>query len=193
MESETFRSRLIQLIQKSRRALRLYTSAGQQPVGDERLQGELSAAQVEEWRQANSDLLKKLSDAADSPHLRRSVCAVLGTRNEFQEHWRATEAEMVQDQQELEVCAKQGDFIRSAVLSAKLVKLKARVQATQAAHHELTTLLRKTKVNGDGLSADDLDAQQTIELLDENIVDDREPPQQLASGGGKVLQLRRVR
>lgn len=199
MESETFRSRLIQLLQKSRRALRLYTSAGQQQsIGDERLQSELSSAQVEEWRQANSDLLRKLSEAAEAPHVRNSVCSVLALRNEFQEQWRAAESELAQDQQELELCAKQGDFIRAAVLSAKLVRLKARVQASQAAHHELTNLLRKTKIGSGDLSVEEADAQQTIELLDENVVEEADQPdfapQRVASGGGaggKILQMRR--
>ena len=66
MESESFVSRVMALIQKSRRALRLYSSAGSHGFSRDGSSGELPAAQVAQWREVNGLLLRKLSEAAEA-------------------------------------------------------------------------------------------------------------------------------
>jgi hypothetical protein len=189
------------LIQKSRRALRLYNSAGTVSNLKTDSTVELSAAQVLEWREVNSLLLRKLSEAVESPNTKKLIYDVFALRNEFQNIWRTSESELVQSQRELIACAERGDFIRAASLAVNLVSLKARLQAGQAAHHELDMLIRRSKVVRPAaeLSEEAATVVSTIAILDE--ADDRANEQtsspitipRLAAGGsGKVIQLKRV-
>jgi hypothetical protein len=203
MESESFRSRVVALIQKSRRALRLYTnSAGQVLARVEGSSPELSAAQVSEWREVNSLLLKKLTEAVDSPSTKKVVHDIFAIRNDFQLMWRASEGELVTQQRELVAAAERGDFIRASSLAVSLVSLKARVQAGQAAHHELDLLIKRSRVVRPAaeLSEESAAILSTIELLDEQSV--VEPASsgtrnvsgdvgRIAVGGGKVIPLKR--
>ena len=206
MESESFRSRVVALIQKSRRALRLYRHTGNQAmVRVEGASPELSSAQVAEWREVNGLLLKKLSEAADSPNTKKLVYDVFALRNEFQTLWRGSEAELVQQQRELIAAAERGDFIKATGLSVSLVTLKARVQAGQAAHHELDLLIKRSRVVRPAaeLSEDGATVLSTIELLDEQSLEAAQevaqsdtssfPQVQLAvaAGGAKVIPLKR--
>jgi hypothetical protein len=195
MESETFRSRVVALIQKSRRALRLYSHAGGQGLSRvEGLTPELSANQVSEWRDVNSMLLRKLSESADSPSTKKLVYDVFALRNEFQTLWRTSESELVQQQTELIEASQRGDFIKASSLAVSLVSLKARVQAGQAAHHELDVLIRRSRVVRPAASLNDENQTvlSTIELLDEqSVADETHVPEKVkAVGGGKVIQLK---
>ena len=184
MESDSFRSRVVTLMQKSRRALRLYSSAAASGTG---LQGELSQTQVQEWREINSDLLKKLSHAAESPDKKILVFEVYGIRSDFLNIWRASEAEVATCQRELIAAAEQGDFIRTAVLSADLVKSRARLQAGQAAYHEVDTLIRRSRLSepvplGHEPGAIELSAEAEVP---------RGREMKAAVGAGNVIPLRR--
>lgn len=195
MESETFRSRVVALIQKSRRALRLYSHAGGQGLSRvEGLTPELSANQVSEWRDVNSMLLRKLSESADSPSTKKLVYDVFALRNEFQTLWRTSESELVQQQTELIEASQRGDFIKASSLAVSLVSLKARVQAGQAAHHELDVLIRRSRVVRPAASLNDENQTvlSTIELLDEqSVANETHVPEKVkAVGGGKVIQLK---
>lgn len=198
MESESFRSRVVGLIQKSRRALRLYSHAGGQSLA--RVEGtpsELSAAQVSEWREINGLLLKKLSEAADSPNAKKLVYDVFALRNEFQTLWRTSEGELVRLQRELVAAAERGDFIKASGLATTLVSLKARVQAGQAAHHELDLLIKRSRVVRPAaeLSEEGATVLSTIELLDEQTLAEEaaHAPEvaKAAVGAGKVIPLKR--
>lgn len=202
MESESFRSRLLALIQKSRRALRLYNNTGGQSIV--RMEGtstELSNAQVAEWREINSLLLRKLTESADSPSTKKLVYDVFALRSEFQSLWRTSESEMVQLQRELIASAERGDFIKASGLAVNLVSLKARVQAGQAAHHELDLLIKRSRVVRPAaeLSEEGATVLSTIELLDEQSVEDSQRTAaaesftrpKLAAGAGKVIPLKR--
>jgi hypothetical protein len=200
MESESFRSRLLALIQKSRRALRLYNNTGGQSIV--RMEGtsaELSAAQVSEWRDINSLLLRKLTDTADSASTKKLVYDIFALRSEFQSLWRGSESELVQQQRDLIASAERGDFIKASGLATSLVSLKARVQAGQAAHHELDLLIKRSRVVRPAaeLSEEGATVLSTIELLDEQSVQDAphvpQPYSQpkIAVGAGKVIPLKR--
>lgn len=201
MESESFRSRVIALIQKSRRALRLYSSAGNTSfVRMEGASAELSNAQVGEWREINSLLLRRLTEAADSPNTKKLIYDVFALRNDFQTLWRSSESELVVSQRELIACAERGDFIKATSLATVLVTLKARVQAGQAAHHELDMLIKKSKVVRPAaeLSEEGATVLSTLELLDDQAIADEDsgrrssaPLLKLAVGAGKVIPLKR--
>jgi hypothetical protein len=203
MESESFRSRVVALIQKSRRALRLYTnSAGQAMARVEGASPELSAAQVSEWREVNSLLLRKLTSAVESPSTKKVVHDIFAIRNDFQAMWRASESELVTQQRELVAAAERGDFIKASGLSVSLVSLKARVQAGQAAHHELDLLIKRSRVVRPAaeLSEESATVLSTIELLDEQSVVEPVPTrttkpggdmERIAVGAGKVIPLKR--
>jgi hypothetical protein len=200
MESESFRSRLLALIQKSRRALRLYNNTGGQSIV--RMEGtssELSAAQVAEWREINSLLLRKLTETADSPSTKKLVYDIFALRSEFQSLWRTSEGELVKQQRDLIACSERGDFIKASGLAISLVSLKARVQAGQAAHHELDLLIRRSRVVRPAaeLSEDGATVLSTIALLDEQSVQESASAPQpytqpkIAVGAGKVIPLKR--
>ncbi len=200
MESESFRSRVMALVQKSRRALRLYNSASTavfpKPEGTS---SDHSSSQVVEWREVNSLLLRKLTEAAECPNTKKLIYDVFALRSEFQGLWRSSEAELVRSQRELITSAEKGDFVRAAALANALVSLKARVQAGQAAHHELDTLIKRSKVVRPvaELSEESATVLSTLEILDDpadeaptgEFLDPYQP--RLAVGAGKVIPLKR--
>ena len=196
MESESFVSRVMALIQKSRRALRLYSTAGNGSfTRTEGSVSDLPAVQVAQWREVNGLLLRKLTEAAESAHTKKIIYDVFALRSEFQTLWRTTEAELVQSQKELIASSESGDFIRAATLATSLVSLKARLQAGQAAHHELDILIKRSKVVRPAaeLSEESATVLSTLELLDDQVVQEPEKPVpvRMVAGVGKVIPLKR--
>lgn len=196
MESESFVSRVMALIQKSRRALRLYSTAGNGSfTRTEGSVSDLPAVQVAQWREVNGLLLRKLTEAADSANTKKIIYDVFALRSEFQTLWRTTEAELVQSQKELIASSESGDFIRAATLATSLVSLKARLQAGQAAHHELDILIKRSKVVRPAaeLSEESATVLSTLELLDDQVVQEPEKPVpvRMVAGVGKVIPLKR--
>lgn len=139
-----FRSRLVQLMQRSRKALRLYSSV-ERVAGDNT--SELADLQVSEWRRVNAELLKELNLAIGHPNQKRMVSEVFGIRDQFYGEWKLAEAEMHQKQNFLLESSENGDFVRASVLARELVTLKARTQACQAAHHEVQEVIQKSRVS----------------------------------------------
>ena len=174
MENHTFRSRLAELMQKSRKALRLYTSMGRI---NNNAHSELNEMPAEQWKEINADLLRQISNAMESPNSRALVADIFTLRDRFYASWRSAEAEVHSKRRDLISAAENGDFIKSAVLGRELVLLKAREQAAQAAHHELQEVLTRSRV-----------AQPTIELSQDRVVPEVEeaPEKQFA----KVIPLR---
>ena len=152
-----------------------------------------------EWRDINSLLLRKLTETADSPSTKKLVYDIFALRSEFQSLWRGSESELVQQQRDLIACAERGDFIKASGLATSLVSLKARVQAGQAAHHELDLLIKRSRVVRPAaeLSEEGATVLSTIELLDEQSVQEvPSVPQpyaqpKIAVGAGKVIPLKR--
>jgi hypothetical protein len=143
MDNPTFRSRIAALMQKSRRALRLYTSVGR-TSGE--VQHEFGERQAHEWKLANLELLKRLSEAMEHANVKLAVRDVFAAREVFYTMWRDAEAEVAPRQRDLVFAAENGDFIRAAIIGGELVGLKARAQASQAAHHELDDLIRQSRL-----------------------------------------------
>lgn len=148
-------------MQKSRKAVRLYSSVGRlQQEGS----SELSEAQVREWRNINAELLRQLSFVMERPQSKTLVSEVIGIRDHFYTTWRETETELHLGQKQLVTCSENGDFVKAAILSQQLVTLKARMQASQAAHHEFNEVIRRCRVP---------EQARTIELSDEHIYADK--------------------
>lgn len=161
-------------MQKSRKALRLYTSVGRLSTP---VHSELNEMQVQQWKEVNADLLKQISAAMDSPNSRALVADIFTLRDRFYATWRSAEAEVHVKRKELLSAAENNDFIKAAVLGRDLVLLKAREQAAQAAHHEIQEVLTRSRV-----------AQPTIELSQEHIVP--EPEQMPERHVAKIIPLR---
>ena len=143
MEDETFRTRLVELLKKSRKAIRLYGTVVRNPRDPS---SAFNETQAQECRAVNSELLRLLSAALDSPSIRKLTGDIFVIRDRFQQEWSSTEAEMVAKQQALSFTVQHGDFVKAALLSNELVVLKARFQATQAVHHELNDVIKKSRV-----------------------------------------------
>ena len=161
MDKDTFRSRLMRLMQKSRQAFRLYDSMGRSHTGTlhSSESAEFTEAQASEWRTVNGFLIKQLSLALENPHPRALASQVISLRRHFWEEFRGAESELHTQQRELVAVSEKGDFVRAALVSRALVALKARMQAAQAAHHELDDLVQKSRLS-----------DATIALTDEQVV-----------------------
>lgn len=170
MENDTFRSRLVRLLQKSRQAFRLYNSMERGPAAI----GDYTEMQAMEWRNVNGALIKELSAALDRPNQKETPSLVFLLRDRFLAEFRTSEADLHAKQRELVSAAEKGDFVKSALLSKELVSIKARVQATQAAHHELDEVVVQSKVS-----------QPAITLSNESVV--AEPRQERLA---RVIPLR---
>lgn len=141
---DTFHSRLMLLIQKSRKALRLYSNMEKR---DSSSTDKFQDLQIAEWRVLNQDLLKHLLLAADNPSPKTVLMSVENLRDRFYSEWRMVEAELHNHHKALLAAAESGDFIKAALESSELVIMKAKMQAAQAAHHELEDLLQFSRIN----------------------------------------------
>lgn len=172
MEEHTLRSRLSELVLKSRKALRLYTSM----LRNTKSADSYSDMQVEEWRNVNAELLKQLSFTLESRSRRQLVAGIFHLRDRFYNEWRSAETDLHQKHKELLSGAERGDFVAVANLSSGLISLKAQVEAYQAAHHEIQNIIDKSKLK-----------QPAIELDSEDIIE--EPVKPARPAGGVVIPL----
>ncbi|MDC0357356.1 hypothetical protein OAO01_00940 [Oligoflexia bacterium] len=166
MENQTFRSRLASLIQKCRKAIRLYTSMGRMHTSDS---PDYSERQIEIWREVNIELLRELSEVYNVTDARVIVSEVYALRDLFYSRWRKAERELHVKQGELVVCAEKEDFIKSAILSKKLVIIKAQSQASQAAYQELQSLAGKSKASPQTITSNsEVEAEATDDTANLN-------------------------
>ena len=173
MENDTFHSRVARLIQKSRKAIRLYSSVGRAGTGK---QTDFTDAQVQEWKEVNNELLRGLTTSLEKPSSKQLIGDVFALRDRFCTEWRMAEAELHSRHKELIFVVENGDFAKAANYSRRLIVLKARVQAMQAVHHELQELIDQSHV-----------AQPPIELSQAQIIKEQAPEPL----GAKVIPLRR--
>lgn len=158
MDGDTFRVKLLKLMQRSRKALRLYSSVGRMRNDHS---SELSDLQIAQWKLINAELVKQLSLLLDGPAGRSLSADVLSLRDRFYHEWRQSQANLHRRQNELIALAEKGDFAKVAVLSRELVGLKARSQAAQAAQHELSDVLKRVNLE-----------HITVELRDDSVVEE---------------------
>lgn len=144
MENHTFRSRLVLLVQKSRKAVRLYSSMEKNSADSG---ADFRETQAEEWKSVTSELLRELTVLLENPNARRLAGDIYTLRDRFYSDWRLSESDLHVGQRDLINASEHGDFTRASVLSIKLIRLKARVQASQAAYHELNEVVTKSKIS----------------------------------------------
>ena len=88
---DTFHSRIVKLIQKSRKALRLYTSVGRLSQGKNTEYQEL---QTSEWRQVNAELIEHLTIIVNKPNQSQASADIFALRDRYYSEWRMNESEM---------------------------------------------------------------------------------------------------
>lgn len=143
MSNQILRIKLSELLQKSRQAIRLYTSFSKSHAEST----EYTELQANEWKNVNSELVKQLSFMLNSAEQKRLVPDVFNFRDRIQSEFRQLETDLHEKQQELIRASEHGDFIKAATLSRNLVVIKARMQASGAAQHELQNVIEKSRIS----------------------------------------------
>ncbi len=156
MEEQTFRSRLVELLSKSRKANRLYSGVTRTRRGSE-----FAEAQATEWQTVNNDLTVQLSTILDDPSSKKLSTDVLNLLNNLLSQSQTTEAEINSKKARLLAIVEAGDFVQSSLLSRELVSLRARLQALQAAYAELKGTIKKARSD---LNPMELTAQQVLDV-----------------------------
>ena len=153
MDNESLRSRVMNLAQRSRRAIRLYSAVKHShppqdsvstthPVHTNRY----SEVQARIWRDVNTELLKEISLALENPQQRELGREIVAIREHFLHLWRNHESSIHTKRSEAAAALERSDFIKVALLSDDLVSLKAASQACEAAHHELGEAVRSAQM-----------------------------------------------
>ena len=140
MSDETFKSKLSKLIQKSRKALRIYSQAttpgkhraSTKPYADQ---------QIAIWYKINEELLEFLVEITRNAHLRKVANESLAYAKLCQRKVITEQQTLHEKHQQLVSYSESGNFINSAKLSSELIQLKASVQARSAVLAELEDLL----------------------------------------------------
>lgn len=138
MEKGSLVERVHELLAKSRKAVRLYSSMAQS--------SKASDSQIAEWRSANQTLVRELTELLASPQTKTVGPGLYQIREIFLASWRDSEEELKKKHFELTKSAENGDYIKSSMLSQELVVLKARAQSSQAVSHEVGQIIEKSKV-----------------------------------------------
>jgi hypothetical protein len=196
MTSDTLRSRLSQLLTKSRKAAYLYQHTARESQGasglgpdgadtgealvaysrsqkaspvthqrssarssgyaEERIvapEKKFSHLQVVVWQHVNENLSRSLRSVLQNNVQRHLSQGALALRDELYESWRCAEAELHREKSKLERAVAEEQYVRSTILAEKLITLKARFQATQAAYSEyevaVADLTRAEMTRGD--------------------------------------------
>jgi len=162
---------------------------------DHKVTSEFAELQASEWRTINAELVKRLSSYVESPNQKKLVSDVSSLRDQLYSDYRLAEAELRSKQRDLVFASENSDFIKSAVLSRDLVTLKARMQATQAAHHELDACMRRSKVSASSCdhvqSAQQARERGSIELGAEQIIHPEPVREEGAGRLAKIIPLRK--
>lgn len=173
MSDETFRSRLIKLLQKSRKALRLYTSMEKATQKG----SEFQDLKIQEWKAVNLDLVRTLTELVEEPDSKRITAQLFKLRDRCYSDWRLAEGDLHKEHRALLHASEASDFAKACSTSKNLISLQARVQALQAAHHEIQSVIDQSKLG-----------KPVVDLAEEDeLFEVASAPQQTA----KIIPLRR--
>jgi hypothetical protein len=114
--------------------------------------GDYSDHQIEVWRQVNEELFNQLVEVAKVQSARAVLPKLFELRDDYHAKWRSSEAELRMKQDELIASASGSDFVSCVELGMQLIKLKAVVQATEAAHQELQRVIGDSRPRSDSSS-----------------------------------------
>jgi len=140
MEEQTFRSRLVELLKKSRKASRLYSGVGRTRRGSA-----FAEVQAAEWLSVNNALVVQLSEALEDPSSTRLTASSLTLLSNLLTQSQLCSDELANKKQRLVSIAESGDFVQTALLSKELVATKARLQALQAAYAEVKGVVKRAR------------------------------------------------
>lgn len=142
MEAQTFKSRLISLLQRSRQAARMYSEM-------RRSNDKLNYAdlQIKEWKNINLELVDELSILLDDFYDQKILIAKsFALLERFQIEQVSISTILQKKKDELSLAINKDDFAKSAKLSLELVSLKSRNQALEAVLNELNRMLEKCNI-----------------------------------------------
>ena len=142
MESGTFKSRLIALLQKSRQAARMYSEMMR---GQDKF--DYSDLQIKEWKDINFELVDELTILLDDFYDQKILVAKsFALLERFQVEQATISASLQKMKDELSLAINKEDFPKSAKLSIELISLKAKNQALIAVLNELNKMLEKSNI-----------------------------------------------
>jgi len=145
IDNPTLRGRILSLLQRSRKAVRLYSSVSKVSANQV---GEFAEQQAAQWRETNTFLVRSLTTLLEHDgKLTKDFSGILfKLADDLQSQYSLAEAELGAKQCALIFAAENGDFTRAALLSSELISIKAQLQARQAAHHELMEVIGASRL-----------------------------------------------
>lgn len=144
MTADTFKSKLSKLINKSRKAIRLYsTVSSPRSRGKEKPYADI---QLEQWRETNEDLLNNLMQIIKNTNMRKAINDILIIRNRYADMVGKLDFKIKHFHKELVSSSVSSDFVKAAKVSGDLVPLKAKYDAVKAVAQELDDLLSYTTI-----------------------------------------------
>jgi hypothetical protein len=138
MQNDTFKTKLAKLVYKIKKAIRLYTTVGRGKGSNDKPYAEI---QINEWRDINERLLNELQEIIKDNHLRKVSISLDGLRKSYESEALRIDQDIRSKHSELNIFARNGDFVATAKTSSVLIPLKARHQACLAVVEELNILL----------------------------------------------------
>lgn len=135
----------------------------------------LSEVQAGEWRDVNAELTRKLSlllSEANGRNLVRDVCLL---RDRHLHDFEESQRELNRQQASLITASENGDYVRAATIAAELVSLKAKAQAAQAAHHELNSVIKASRVTEPPIrleAHDEIMPRKSVALVSQSVLEE---------------------
>lgn len=166
--SDSLRLQILEIVQRSRKAARLYSSSLTR-VNAENLEVNeklyLTEIQTKQWHDANQQLVKYLTVALNQANSVRLRQGVLDYFFEVKGILEDINRELVSSQTLLIIASESGDYLRAYQLSRHLVKLNAQLQAFQANFYELNRAVKNLVKQSELSPSKELD--EAIELQNE--------------------------
>lgn len=134
MDKETLLLKIAKLIQRSRKAVRIYSSMIK---GGNVVQEKYAEVQASQWRDVNNTLLKKLSLIYEQKKTSTLARDFHFLCEGFVDEWRTYQTNLHKLQKELIALSEVGDFVKAGSLVNQLISMKAKIQALEAVCHEL--------------------------------------------------------
>ncbi len=144
----TVEARVVALMQRARKALRIYASVERTP-GDS-ANAEFVELQAREWRSANEQLLRRLAALVDRGLASLTIARIATIQAEFASELATTRAEYEHQVVRAHDSLARANFVQAAIETRSLVGMKARLESLLAIEQEFATVLRGVRVPEDG-------------------------------------------
>ncbi len=168
MSSDTFKTKLAKLIQKSRKAIRIYSTVGRDSIG--RPSKPYSDMQLKAWYNINEELLLFLQDVTTKLHLRQVATETLKYAQKLSAQLHPEQIRLNSDHRLLLHFTEAGDFVNSAKLSQELIVLKAKIEAKKAVLNELEDLLSSANLKLPVTHQINQDSQDSLKITESKII-----------------------